>query len=266
MRIHLLSDLHLELQAWEPRVRDADVTILAGDIHKGDRVMAWARAHFSGPVLVVAGNHEFYGGHLEHTLTKMRAAACGRVRLLERDAVVIGGVRFLGTTAWTDYTATGNPALAQIDAMRVMTDFRRIRTAGLQGDYRRIVPRDLIVRNRASRLWLQGQLALPHAGPTVVITHHAPSVQCLLSHLPGMLYALPAPRDHLDAAYANRWEHLLGPAVALWVYGHTHAAFDQVIRGTRVVSNPRGYDEESTGFDAGKVIVLAGNASIASDA
>jgi hypothetical protein len=55
--------------------------------------------------------------------------------------VVIAGVRFLGTTAWTDYTATGNPALAQIDAMRVMTDFRRIRAAGLQGDYRRIVPR-----------------------------------------------------------------------------------------------------------------------------
>jgi predicted phosphodiesterase len=54
MRIHLLSDLHLELRAWEPSVRDADVTILAGDIHKGDRVMARARAHFSGPVLVVA--------------------------------------------------------------------------------------------------------------------------------------------------------------------------------------------------------------------
>ena len=72
MRIHLLSDLHLELQAWEPTVRDADVTILAGDIHKGDRVMAWARAHFSGPVLVVAGNHEFYGGHLENRSSTLR--------------------------------------------------------------------------------------------------------------------------------------------------------------------------------------------------
>ena len=73
MRIHLLSDLHLELSpsrrtAFKPEVLDADVTVLAGDIDKGPRVLEWARSTFPGRVLVVAGNHEFYGGHLQRMI------------------------------------------------------------------------------------------------------------------------------------------------------------------------------------------------------
>lgn len=79
MRLHILSDLHLEMKDWTPQVRDADVTLLADDIHKGERGLAWARAHFPGRVLLVAGNHEFYGGHLRDTLSRLRAASCERV-------------------------------------------------------------------------------------------------------------------------------------------------------------------------------------------
>jgi hypothetical protein len=46
---------------------------------------------------------------------------------------------------------------------------------------------------------------------------------------------------HLNAAYVNRLEHLMGPAVSLWIHGHTHTSFDYEINGTRVVCNPRGY-------------------------
>jgi hypothetical protein len=28
---------------------------------------------------------------------------------------------------------------------------------------------------------------------------------------------------------------------ALWIHGHTHDSFDYVVRGTRIVANPRGY-------------------------
>jgi len=35
----------------------------------------------------------------------------------------------------------------------------------------------------------------------------------------------------------------------LWVFGHTHEATDVELAGCRVISNPRGYPEESTGFD-----------------
>lgn len=96
MRIHVLSDLHLEFSPFAPQVTAADVIILAGDIHVKGRGVPWARQAFEGPVLYVPGNHEFYGGHLSHTLASMRAEADTRVRVLERDDVVINGTRFLG--------------------------------------------------------------------------------------------------------------------------------------------------------------------------
>lgn len=102
MRIHLLSDLHHEFSPFSPQVPDADVVILAGDIDVKTRGVAWAKQAFSGPVLYVPGNHEYYGGHLSYTLQKMRMAQDDRVRVLDRDEVIIAGVRFLGATMWTD--------------------------------------------------------------------------------------------------------------------------------------------------------------------
>ena len=89
MRIHLLSDIHLDIEipgyAFQPSVLDADVTILAGDIHTGARGLEWARRVFPGPVLYVPGNHEFYGGHIDSTLGTMRAASCDRLLRPEGD-------------------------------------------------------------------------------------------------------------------------------------------------------------------------------------
>lgn len=244
MRVYVLSDLHLEFTPFVPPTLDADVVILAGDIDVGTRGLLWAQRTFSCPVLYVAGNHEYYGGHLSRTLEKLRALQTPHVQVLERDEVVIEGVRFLGTTAWTDYTATGNPMRAQRLAQAQMSDFRRIRT----GEYRRVRPIDFLVHNFQALTWLQQRLAHTYVGPTVVITHHAPSLMSLTSNL-------EAGTD-LDAAYANGWDELMGDAVELWVHGHVHTAVDYVLLGTRVVCNPRGYPGETTGFDPGLLITI----------
>jgi predicted phosphodiesterase len=128
MKIHLLSDLHLEFENFVPEVSDADVTVLAGDIHLRTRGVEWAKQTFKGRVLYVPGNHEYYGGNLGKTLVKMSDAGDDRVRVLDCERVDLDGVRFLGATAWTDYAATGDPLTAQMDARETMTDFRKIRT------------------------------------------------------------------------------------------------------------------------------------------
>lgn len=46
----------------------------------------------------------------------MRVAGNERVHVLDRDQIVIGGVRFLGATMWTDFGATGNSPLAALSA------------------------------------------------------------------------------------------------------------------------------------------------------
>ena len=237
MRIHLLSDLHNEFDPFTPEPLDCDVVILAGDIDLKARGVEWAKQSFSGPVLYVPGNHEFYGGHLTHTLEKLRAAQDDRVRVLDRDEVILAGVRFLGAIMWTDFAATGNPHIAAFSAQNALNDFRQIRAE----NYRRIRPADLIALAVKTKDWLRDRLSEPFDGPTVVITHHAPTLRSLQDN--------PHAGTHLDAAFANRWEDLMcGDQVALWVHGHSHTAVDYEVAGTRVVSNPRGYPGEETGF------------------
>jgi len=116
MRLHILSDLHLSVAPLEvPRVA-ADVVVLAGDIGRPTQAVAWAE--FEAPVLYVPGNHEFYGGAIEDTISELRELCVGtNVRLLERDEVFLCGARFLGTTLWpiSAFMEMGRRATEQCD-------------------------------------------------------------------------------------------------------------------------------------------------------
>lgn len=247
MRLHILNDLHLEFARWPREVDvnavDADVTVLAGDIGVGLQGVAWALAAIRRPVIYVLGNHEYYGQRLMPELLAAARTKCRgtHVHLLENDAVVIEGVRFLGCTLWTDF-ALFEEEERNVRAMEVagmkMGDFRRIMVGRRDGGYGKnklipFTPAMARERHLASRAWLERELATPHDGPTVVVTHHAPSARSLPYQEPSWL---------LDAAYASDLERLMGEErVRLWVHGHTHLATDYEIKGTRVVSNPRGY-------------------------
>lgn len=237
MKINLLSDLHNEFEVYEPAKLDADVVVLAGDIDVKQRAIAWARQHFKCPVLYVPGNHEFYRGQLGNTLQKLRALQGDIVHVLDCDEIVLDGVRFLGATGWTDYKALGDPATAARAAQNSMTDFKQIRTA----NYHRVRPNDFADLAFAAYAWLEEKLSSHFAGPTVVITHHAPSTRSLEGN--------PHAGSPLDAAYANDWNSLLRPPVTIWLHGHIHTAVDYQINDVRVVANPRGYPSEKTGFD-----------------
>lgn len=237
MKIHLLSDLHNEFDVYQPTQLDADVVVLAGDIDVKQRAIAWAKTKFSCPVLYIPGNHEFYRGQLGNTLQKLRALQDEQVRVLDCDEIVLHGVRFLGATGWADYKALGDPTTAARAAQSSMTDFKQIRTAS----YQRVRPSDFADLALKAYAWLDEKLKSPFSGPTVVITHHAPSMR---SH-----DGNPHAGNALDAAYANSWESLLHPPVCAWLHGHIHTAVDYEINNVRVVANPRGYPAEQTGFD-----------------
>jgi len=203
-------------------------------------------------VLYVAGNHEFYGGSLDGTLAQLRAFAAGtQVHVLADDELVLDGVRFLGTTLWTDFGlfGTGEPRDEAIaEASMRLRDFSHIRReAGAEGLF---TPEDsarLFARHAA---WLRARLAEPHAGPTVVVTHHSPSPRSVHPRFAGSL---------INACFVSEAEDLLGADKAcLWIHGHTHDSFDYEVAGTRVVCNPRGYVRdgviENASFDPGLVV------------
>jgi predicted phosphodiesterase len=236
MRIRVLSDLHREAAAFDPAPAAADVVVLAGDIDNGPAGVEWARAAFDAPVLYVAGNHEPYDGEFHATQRALRAAAEGtNIRVLDCGELVLGGVRFLGCTLWTDFALNGEAGrtLAVEKYGGWLVDFRAI----AWGD-RRFAVDDSIALHRAHRAWLAARLLAPFAGPTVVVTHHPPH--------PGSI--APKFATHpLNPAFVSNLEDLMGRA-RLWIHGHTHCAVDYTVRGTRVVCNARGYPGEQTAF------------------
>jgi predicted phosphodiesterase len=235
MRVRIFSDLHLEMSdrhpPWVVPEVDADVVVLAGDIHNGTAAVDWAEKTFPRKiVLYVPGNHEYYDGEYHEVAAALRKrTARSHVRLLDNDEAVIGGVRFLGSTLWTDFELFGAETLVPAieESLRHVVDFRAIRF----GAEDLFTPEHSLVLHREARAWLSGKLAQGFAGKTVVITHHAPHPHSVHPKWGASL---------TSAAFVSNLGTLLGPA-ALWIHGHTHDGFDYVVNGTRVIANPMGY-------------------------
>ena len=266
MRIQLLSDLHLEANPdyQAHPAPDADVLVLAGDIgsyqcRRDGTIMTepdWGLRRFSPspdhgrwpvPVLFVPGNHEYDARDVDDTRTRLQTT-CEKLGItwLEQATVDLHGVRFVGTTLWSDYDAlpltprdkafrAANHYLHRMDARRhgAVFDAAAMRTMGL-----------------ACQTWLIRELSIPFDGPTVVVTHFAPS---LLSADPR--YGLTPG----TAGFCNALDPLLASA-SLWLHGHVHCQHDYVSQGCRVVANPLGYADkgEQLGFKGSLCVDVPG--------
>lgn len=264
MRLQLVSDLHLERYPdFVPQAApDADVLVLAGDIGsyqagsllaaRGDEDFGLGRFSPLRPgapwkrVLFVPGNHEFDGIELQSASVRLREV-CARLGLtwLEREAAVIDGVRFLGTTLWTDFAAlaqqepTATRQMQALDKALRAANFYLRKNSTLHPDGRHLLAEDLRPMGLACQQWLREALAQPFDGPTVVITHFAPTL-----HSTDPRYGLTPG----TAGFCNGLDALL-PHADLWVHGHLHSPTDHTVRGQhegrdwacRIVANPRGY-------------------------
>ena len=264
MRLRVLSDLHirdhgpprLPRQAAGP---PADVILIAGDVHRGPEAIRWMRSAFpERPVVYVAGNHESYDGYLDATRSALRRAADplpatspgdavpNGVYFLERNELIVGDLRILGCTFWTDFTLFAGKRASAMRACRAnVDDYRRIHLLRAR---RVLRPRDTARIHQASVRWLRERLATspPGVRATVVLTHHAPAPRSID----------PRYADSLtSAAFVARQERLVeASGAALWVHGHVHASFDYPLGGTRVLANPQGHGDENPDFRPGLVV------------
>ena len=231
MKLHILSDLHLEYSTFEPPATDADVIVLAGDIGKKANGIIWAREAFPCMEIVyVPGNHEFYGTQRLETLAHMRITArnCS-VHLLDNDDIVIDGVRFLGSTLWTDFKLLGEKSrlAAMKEGQAKLNDFKLI----YEGHLGCFSPAHSVELHEKSLDWLLAKLDEPFEGQTVVVSHHLPSAQSVVERFKD---------DLISTCFASELDYLFGK-MDLWIHGHTHNNLDYEVNGTRVVCNPRGY-------------------------
>lgn len=245
MRLLVMSDLHLEFRSLQPPNPDLyDIVVLAGDVHTKGRSAAWASDQFHKPAVIVGGNHELYGSSWNKVFARLASDAKAHVHFLERRSVVLGGVRFIGCVGWTDFEATGNSGLAMLDARMRLNDYKYIR---LEPEYRRITPEFVRHQAQQSRAWLHEEIAKPHDGYTVVVTHYPPLQNFVPSH---------GRPSHLNASFGNEWLEFLDLDIDVWVFGHTHHRVDETINGIRFISNPRGYPMEQTQFNPELVVQL----------
>lgn len=240
MKLQLLSDLHLETEAFDPEpAAGAELLVLAGDI---DATWSGLR-RFAGwpvPMVMVAGNHEFDGRELNDAWPALRGE-CARhgITLLQREALVVTGadgrrVRLLGATRWSDFDLFG--AAQRERAMRAAAYFLRLMAAtrGAQ-PFDAAAVRD---EGLACRAWLEAELARPAAGrwdTTVVVTHFGPSLRSAdprYGRQPG------------TASFCNADDDLVARADT-WLHGHLHCRHDYRVdrpgrAPARVVCQARG--------------------------
>ena len=258
MKLQLLSDLHLETEAFDPEpATGADVLVLAGDIDA-----TWAGyERFAGwpvPVWVVAGNHEYDGRDFDAAAGGLREL-CARLGFvfLERESLLHTAadgqrVRVLGSTRWSDFDLFG--AEQRPRAERAAVYFLRLMATTRGGQ-----PFDAAAVREESlrcRQWLERELQRApqgHWDKTLVITHFAPSLKSAdprYGQQPG------------TASFCNADDDLI-PRADLWLHGHLHCRQDYRINRpgrapTRVVCNARGlvHKGEDEGFDGALLLHL----------
>ena len=230
MRIHYLSDVHLEryplratcLVRMQP-VRQRALFI-AGDLgnpyHESFRSFLYTACDLWQDVFYVPGNHEYdaahsvCGGmnaiddHIErisfhrHNLHVLRE---GRVFPLGKDYLVTG------STLWAYQTSTRN------NNKQTTTTERH--------------ERYLSEVNALDKTLCTIPSHHPHHS-VIVMTHYLPSY-CLIQDrfLHTSRYA--SRLDH----WASRSDHLMRPPVKYWIAGHTHTRQNQLVHGVRVLIN-----------------------------
>ncbi len=264
MHLQILSDLHLEThpQFHASPAPGANMLVLAGDIGSYQRgsMLAdddfglarfrpqQAGGHWPEPVVLVPGNHEYDAQDFDEARARLRAS-CERlgIYMLDCETVVIDGVRFVGTTLWSDYDAIAlHNGVTELGALMKQREkaYKAANFYLIKAEMQRYGKPFLAAEMREEALrcqaWLRNALAEPFDGKTVVITHFAPSLKSA------------DPRYGITpgtAGFCNALDDLL-PFADVWIHGHLHAPSDYTVRGNhadgrswqcRVVANPLGY-------------------------
>lgn len=246
MKLQIMSDLHLEFGHMNMSPV-GDVLVLAGDVGVVKKpaylglVEEWA-THFE-QVIYVPGNHEYYKGDIDASLTKLFAWANtqSNITVLDNSNIIIDDVLFIGSTLWTYISS---PVTAMLCQDR-MNDYHVIRQMNY-GKPLTVEKTNLI--HIASVEYIQYALKYIMAGKAVVVTHHAPSLQSIHPMYKG---------DELNAAFATDLEDMmLEYPPNLWIHGHMHHSLDYMVEDTRVICNPRGYVGHALNEDFDKTLTV----------
>jgi hypothetical protein len=257
--IREVNDLHLDFDKsighalWVPAKLETDketVFIVAGDIATGpmrQHVRDWMRnrAEQFHSVIFVVGNHDLWIGQMPHDIDDHREwfkeQGINNVHILEKNSVVIDGVKFLGGILWTDFNNECSRTLAY-HRHYMQRDYEYINTVKAVDGYNLIQ-----AGPKAGCHWQLGEHKITKkfifdnakkedgVRKIVVVTHMGPSFRSI-----DPMYAH---ETLANGFYVSNLDVEIDKAeIDYWFHGHTHASADYTIGSCRVINNARGYN------------------------
>jgi hypothetical protein len=272
MKVAICSDVHLEFgQLNLENTDNAEVLILSGDIctacdlrvtdsilssAKTDRYLDFFTACSRNfpHVVYLMGNHEHYHGDYATSAGFIKDALkhLENIHVLDKEVWEHNDHVFIGGTLWTDMN--GEDEMTMNHVSRRMNDFQicensaemvNYRTFDTEDDHKKVrfktrpatlSPRHVVEDHKAMLKVIEDTYDNTPPWKTIVVcTHHAPSKGSEHPRYKNDRLMNGAYNSQLDGFIMDR------PGIKLWTHGHTHEDFDYMIKGCRVVCNPRGY-------------------------
>jgi predicted phosphodiesterase len=272
---NVISDLHLEINKDIPietyEFADADILCILGDllpnkylvISGNERVIKiHEKLKFLKDnvfpkykkVYIILGNHDFYHGLYDDAEKNYKKffADVPNLRVLQNEHDLFNDVVIVGCTLWTDFNK--NNPLDSCAVQHGLADYHFIYRYYDENERGvKITPPFILTKFYESLAYL-GFVCNEHADKDVVIlTHHAPHLNCILPRYKG---------SSINAGFASDLSSFmeLYQNVKLWGYGHTHSDVDFRCFETRIYSHQCGYQSYDLGqyenFKPDKVISL----------
>lgn len=243
----VLSDLHLEFDT-SPRdykhlvpCKQSDVVVLAGDVHTGSNASGFVTylLDLGYIVVYVPGNHEYYHQDIKtvddawYSFQRQHS----NFYYLNNNCVRLGDTTIIGSTLWASLdTLYVHPILgicrrdrdyAQVCRVtKEINDFSTIK--GMSSD-------TMIEMFYDSVDYIFDTASKEEDNKVIVVTHHAPSFTSVMPRFKDM-WSTHCFASHLDT-------HIEDSNISLWIHGHLHNQSDYYIGNTRIICNPRGYND-----------------------
>lgn len=263
MKIRLLSDLHIDLNAsYTLRLENKDdFVLIAGDISGDPKITEkWLNQNVKNGIFI-AGNHIVYNKK-KQTILELKQYLANKfildsnITFLDSEIGIISkevnGILFVGTTLYTDYNLNNSVEFDMSVAENFMNDFRwgiysknkDFPEDRLVPEFTRLTPEHYLEYFNKSIQMMDKVLSENESGdqitkPVVILTHHCPSTKFISEKYKESIY---------NASYVSNLEYFMEkhPSIKLWLSGHIHnRIFSEYVRQDgsiiKLVANPRGY-------------------------
>lgn len=264
--LRICSDLHLDFDVsylpssfkfenlWFPEPMEHDnetALIIAGDIWHANKPFEFMETSWIKEiskrfqyVFIVLGNHDFWTGYLEKEYLNYRKKIASQdlknVFLLQNSTVYFDDLKIIGATLWTDFM-NSNPICMRNASTCGMKDYKHIKI----NENQPLTSNKILEQHITSKKYIYDNYQRDNEKQKiVVVTHHSPSY-----------LSMPEKFDRsemnlmMSLYHSNLDEFIAKSSVDLWIHGHSHFAVDYNINKTNILSNPRGYPHQDTGFN-----------------